>query len=222
MSSTKIFTCEGFGSRLKSAMAAAGIKNQQELAAKLTVSQAAVSGWMHDTIPQKRLLHALASLVKCSPDWLRTGAGSKAPVIGSNVREESPPPNMRWVKVVSWATAGAAKDYTDMETFLDERVPTQSLDENAFGLIVEGDSMEPKISEGDYVTVSPNKEARSGNIVIARTRKDHGVYLKKYFLHGERATKVRLVSLNTEYPPLEFERSDFSFIYPVVGLFRKM
>lgn len=34
-------------------------------------------------------------------------------------------------------------------------------------------------------------------------------------LEVRRANQVRLMSFNPNYPPLEFERSDFRFIYPV-------
>ncbi len=192
----------------------------------------------------ERLLRDVCAALELNWKWLRFGAGPKhiseapddepspnneqmAKALGvpaglkGEVRLEAMP-QLRWIPVVSWATAGAAKDYNDLANFLDEKIPTESRDENAFGLIVQGNSMEPMISEGSRVTVSPNKEAQSGNVVIARTRKDHGVFLKKFFRFGPNGTKVRLVSVNPDYPPLEFNLSDFRFIYPVVGVFRKL
>ena len=80
--------------------------------------------------------------------------------------------------------------------------------------------MEPKISAGDRIVISPNSEAHSGDLVIARTRKDHRVFFKRFLLHGPHGNKVRLVSFNPDYPPIEFELSDFRFIYPVVNLVR--
>ena len=132
-----------------------------------------------------------------------------------NVRIEQRTKPTRKVPVVSWATAGAAQDYHDLANFLDETVEVECSDANAFAVIVEGDSMEPKISAGDRVVVLPNREAQSGDLVIARTRKDHGVYFKKFLRHGARGNKVRLASFNPLYPPLEFELTDFRFIYPV-------
>ena len=145
----------------------------------------------------------------------------RRPMTG-NVHIEPVINTTRAVPVVSWATAGAAKDYHDLADFLDEKVVTECQDANAFAVIVDGDSMAPDIRVGDRVVVSPNKEAQSGNIVIARTRKDHGVYLKKFLRFGQRSEKVRLISVNPGYPALEFDLTDFRFIYPVVGLFRKL
>lgn len=63
---------------------------------------------------------------------------------------------MRPVPVVSWARAGAAEfNYHDLAEFIDETVQTTCKDPNAFALIVEGDSMEPKFSPGDRLIISP-------------------------------------------------------------------
>jgi phage repressor protein C with HTH and peptisase S24 domain len=202
--------------------------SQGALSALLKIKQAMMSRVELGGSYHPSLLREIATILQVNEEWLRTGKGAKEfyaePTPAGIVREVSPAPpvaGMREVPVVSWAAAGAAKDYHDLAGFLDEKVVTDCKDANAFAVIVDGDSMEPKISVGDRVIVSPNKEAQSGDIVIARTRKDHGVYLKKFLRHGPRGEKVRLVSFNPDYPPLEFELKDFRFIYPIVGLFRK-
>ena len=168
-----------------------------------------------------RLLRDVAAALGVTEQWLRTGGGTKGAPPGSgatrggNVRIEKRGTADRDVPVVSWATAGAAKDYHDLGDFLDETVRVACDDANAFAVIVEGDSMEPDIHAGDRIVVLPNREAQSGDLVIARTRKGHEVYFKKFLRHGPRANKVRLMSFNTQYPPLEFDLSDFRFIYPV-------
>lgn len=207
--------------------------SQQQVADAVVVAQTAVSGWLRGAIPRRRMMLALAECFGVSHDWLRTGQGEKtaAPAAvhesptpyvtrRSNVHVERAAAAWREVPVVSWATAGAGKDYTDMGNFLEEKVVTECKDKNAFAVIVDGDSMEPKISAGDRIVISPNSEAQSGDLVIARTRKDHRVFFKKFLLHGPKGNLVRLVSFNPDYPPLEFERGDFRFIYPVVNLVR--
>lgn len=69
-------------------MEMAGISSQQELAEKLSISQGTVSGWMNGAIPQKRMMLVLSSVLKCTPEWLRTGTGPD-PQPGV-VRETSP------------------------------------------------------------------------------------------------------------------------------------
>jgi phage repressor protein C with HTH and peptisase S24 domain len=171
-----------------------------------------------------RLLRDVATALGVTERWLQTGTGPKdaphASKIGKgNIHFERTAP-LREVPVVSWAAAGAAKDYHDLADFLEERISTDCKDPNAFCVIVDGDSMEPDIHAGDRVVVSPNTEAQSGDLVIVRTRKDHDVYFKKFLRYGANAEKVRLVSLNASYPPLEFKLSDFRFIYPVVNMVR--
>jgi SOS-response transcriptional repressor LexA len=180
-----------------------------------------------------RVIHSVALALNLREEWLRTGKGDKSAVTSAvresmesyttgrgNVHVERDAVAWREVPVVSWATAGAAKNYEDLCDYLDERVVTKCKDKNAFAVIVDGDSMEPKVSAGDRIVISPNSEAQSGDLVIARTRKDHRVFFKKFLLHGPRGNKVRLVSFNPDYPPMEFELSDFRFIYPVVNLVR--
>ena len=167
-----------------------------------------------------RLLRDVAIALAVGEDWLLTGHGDKNAVgVLSNARYENLT-KFRQVPVVSWATAGAAKDYNDLANFLDEKVISECKDPNAFCIIVDGDSMQPDIRPGDRVVVSPNTEAQSGDLVIARTRKDHAVYFKKFLRHGPGGEKVRLLSLNPSYPPMEFKITDFRFIYPVVNLVR--
>src|ERR1043166_319008 len=46
-----------------------------------------------------------------------------------------PPTSARRVPIVSWAAAGAAKDYQDLANQIDELVETNSRDPNAFSVI---------------------------------------------------------------------------------------
>lgn len=170
-----------------------------------------------------RVLRDIAAALKVTEEELRFGVTEKsvsATTVMGNVHVERVTSAWREVPVVSWATAGAAKNYEDLGDYLDEMVVTECKDANAFAVIVDGDSMTPHINPGDRVVLSPNTEAQSGDIVIARTKETHEVYLKKFLRHGAHGKQVRLVSFNSDYPPLEFELSDFRFIYPVVNLVR--
>jgi phage repressor protein C with HTH and peptisase S24 domain len=166
--------------------------------------------------------------------WLRTGEGKKTPLVTSAVYERAPlykiqrgslgekllPPRFKAAPVVSWASAGAARDYHDLANYLDEVVPTECADPNCFAVIVDGDSMEPLVLRNDRIIIAPSIEARSGDMVIARTAKVHEVLFKKFYRCGARGETVRLVSVNKEYPDREFKLKDLSWIYPVVGIYR--
>lgn len=69
---------------------------------------------------------------------------------------------------------------------------------NYFGLQVKGNSMEPRICNGDYVIVHKQEDAECDDIVIALVNGNDAVCkrLKKY------ADSIALVSLNPAYEPM--------------------
>ncbi len=123
------------------------------------------------------------------------------------------PVSARRVPIVSWATAGDAKDHQDLATQIDEYVETNSKDSNAFAVIIEGDSMENKFYAGDRVVFAPNLEPRNGDAVLAKLA-DGRVFFKWYHRTGPEGTKIKLSSENPNYGPMEFAREEIQFIYP--------
>ena len=86
-----------------------------------------------------------------------------------------------------------------------EEIPqTMAADGEYFGLQVKGDSMEPKISDGDVVIVRKQSDADDGDLVIALVNGDDAVVkrLKKY------ADGIALISTNPAYEPMYFSRAD--------------
>ncbi len=86
-----------------------------------------------------------------------------------------------------------------------EEIPqAMAADGEYFGLQVKGDSMEPKISDGDVVIVRKQSDADDGDLVIALVNGDDAVVkrLKKY------ADGIALISTNPAYEPMYFSRAD--------------
>jgi SOS-response transcriptional repressor LexA len=81
--------------------------------------------------------------------------------------------------------------------------------------------MEHKFYAGDRVVFAPNSEPRNGDAVIARLQ-DGRVMFKYFFRTGPEGARVKLASENPNYGPLEFERSDFVFIYPAWEVKRRL
>lgn len=125
---------------------------------------------------------------------------------------------IRLVPVISWAAAGNAQDYSDMAEQIDQKVETTCRDENAFALIIEGDSMEPRYMAGDIVIFAPGSEPRNGTVVVARLIDGHGVLFKKFKRTGEEGKTIILESLNPHYKAKTYPESAFRFIYPAVEL----
>lgn len=122
------------------------------------------------------------------------------------------------VPVVSLASAGLGGNYSDLAGQYDEYVSTDCPDRNAYALVVDGHSMEPRFRHGDRVVVAPNSEPKNGNAVIARHAETGRVYFKMFTVFGLNREMVRLASLNPQYPTEEFRREEFRFIQPVYGL----
>jgi SOS-response transcriptional repressor LexA len=127
----------------------------------------------------------------------------------------------RDIPVVSWAAAGAAKDYQDLANQIDETVGSHVTDPNAFAVILEGDSMEPEFKAGDRVVVAPNLEARNGDVVLVKL-KDGRVMFKRFQRTGPNGQTIRLRSENPIYDPMELPSEKIRFVYPAMEFKRLM
>lgn len=95
---------------------------------------------------------------------------------------------------------------TAAEYIIDTEEISQAMasDGEYFGLKVKGNSMEPKISDGDVVIVRKQSDADDGDIVIALVNGDDAVVkrLKKY------TDGIALISNNPIYDPMYFSNSE--------------
>lgn len=72
----------------------------------------------------------------------------------------------------------------------------RNVTQNMLAIKVKGDSMYPKIENGDIVAVRKQSYFENGNIVVILVDGDEGL-VKKIYQDNE---KVKLVSINPEYP----------------------
>lgn len=87
--------------------------------------------------------------------------------------------------------------------------------EDAFLLRVHGNSMEPELHEDDFVIVSPQKTAQSGEMVVALV--DGEATVKLFYPHPDR---IVLQAINPNYSPLEISK-ELSICGKVIGMLRK-
>jgi len=90
-------------------------------------------------------------------------------------------------------------------------------DPGAFALVVRGASMSPRIEDGDIVVVSPQREARSGDICVVRVNDEDVLKMVKLD-----ADHVHLIPLNTEFDPLTVRKRDISFVWKVVRVIKNL
>lgn len=93
-----------------------------------------------------------------------------------------------------------------MEDVLDwEEIPEDMASKGEhFGLKIKGDSMSPRILEGDVVIVRSQSDANSGDIVIAKVNGDD-VCCKKLIKYDN---GINLISFNPMYEPMYFSAND--------------
>ena len=81
--------------------------------------------------------------------------------------------------------------------------------EDVYALEINGDSMEPVYRSGDRIVVAPGVPVRRGDRVVVRTR-DGEVLAKVLGRQTDRT--IELISLNPNYPPREFARTDLAWM----------
>lgn len=104
---------------------------------------------------------------------------------------------------------------TAVEDILDyEEVPISWQNQGEFfALRIKGDSMEPKIDDGDVVIVRQQSDANSGDTVIALVNGDDATCKRL----EKTDNGIMLVSTNAKYPPMFFTKEDIA-TKPVVIL----
>lgn len=108
------------------------------------------------------------------------------------------------INVLGRVSAGipieAVEEIIDQEEITEELARTGSF----FGLQIKGNSMEPRICEGDVVIVRQQDDAESGDVVIALINGDDAVCkrLRKY------RDGIELISNNPSYEPMYFDNDD--------------
>jgi repressor LexA len=90
-------------------------------------------------------------------------------------------------------------------------------DPQAFALRVKGNSMSPRIEDGDTVIVSPQLEARSGDICVVRVSGEDT--LKRIKFEGN---YLHLIPLNPEFEPLTVKKRDVNFAWKVVKVIKEL
>lgn len=173
--------------RLKELREAGGL-SQQKLAALLGVGQSTVGMWESGkNKPESGTLIKLSEIFGVSVDYL---IGNDRP------RTQIP--------VLGRVAAGVPIDA--VETVLDyEEIPEEmGAQGEYFALQIKGDSMEPRMSEGDVVIVRRQQDVESGNIAIVLVNGNDAA-CKKLMKH---ANGVSLISFNPAYPPMFYTNQE--------------
>lgn len=181
-----------FSERLKAARKKSGL-TQTEIAKKLFISQAAYSKYeTGQSSPNPETLAKIAEILNVTVSSLigksKDGAAPgrvRVPVLG---RVAAGIPIEAIEEIIDWEDLDAA-EYGAGEYF---------------GLKIRGDSMEPKISDGDVVIVHRQEDVDNGDIAVVLVNGDEGTCKRiKKSPQG-----VTLISSNPAYEPMYFSNDE--------------
>jgi phage repressor protein C with HTH and peptisase S24 domain len=127
------------------------------------------------------------------------------------------PPKRRQIPLIGFAQAGKGGYFDDSGFPIggswDEIEAPGIIDQNAYAVEIQGDSMLPVYREGDIVIVSPSTSIRKGDRVIVKT--SDGQVMAK-ILQRQSAKTVELASFNPEHELKTLEMKDIDWIARVI------
>lgn len=189
------------GERIRDLREQLGI-SQVDFANKIKVSKQTLYKYENNiitNIPSDKIESA-ARIGNVSPAYLM-GWDSNVSSITNGTKYKK---NGVTINVLGRVAAGipieAIEDIIDTEEITEEMAETGDF----FGLIIHGDSMEPRIAEGDVVIVRQQEDAESGDTIIAMINGSDATCkrLKKY------NDGIMLISTNPKYEPMVFSHRD--------------
>jgi len=154
--------------------------------------------------------------------WLVTGKGKPSPSIARQddwTPIQIPQSAFRKIAVVAMAQLGDNGNFCDLEYPVghgDGYLHFISTDPDAYGLRCAGQSMEPRIKDGEFVVVAPNHPVTNGDEVLVKAR-DGRVMVK--ILGYARDGYTTLLSVNQTHKPIRIVSADIermSFIEAIV------
>lgn len=167
---------------------------QSALAAELNVGQNTISNWeTGKTEPDQKSLKMMAEIFETSIDELLGQTSNlgrdgyiRIPVLG---------------RVAAGIPIDAIEEIIDWEDISADMAAGGA---EYFGLQIKGDSMEPKISDGDIVIVRKQPDVDSGEIAVVLVNGDDATVKRV----KKSAAGITLISNNPAYDPMFYSNED--------------
>ncbi|MDN4128264.1 LexA family protein [Pantoea ananatis] len=188
---------------------------QAELAERVGTSQQAIEQLENGKTKRPRYLPELARALGCEIDWLITGTKSGTNVAPAELGSKRIP-ILSYVQAGLWTESQEYRSYDGGMSYL---LVDDDVSNNAFALIIEGDSMAPKFNAGDKIIVDPEVYPVPGDFVVALDGVKNQTVFKKFRptgvdSHGNDI--YELVPLNDDFPTLRSETGKLSIIGTMV------
>lgn len=189
----------------------------EEIGNAVGVSKSTVKKWESGYISNMRRdkIALLAKALNIKPTQLINTDDEPEP---SNISNVIPAENLHMIPVFASVSAGFGAYASDEILEYIPTVLTNPYEANVtLGIKVTGNSMYPKIEDGDTIVVRKQDSVDSGSIAVILLDGEEG--LVKKVKYGP--DWIDLISINPEYPVKHFEGSDVQRLR-VVGLVRQI
>jgi len=184
-----------FGKRLKEARKKLKL-TQKELAEKIGVTRPAVTQWENDLYePDNKTIALLAKILNVSTDYLHG-------ISNNNIIP------LKRVPLIGYASCGVPTEY-NYDT-IDEFVPVANeiYIDGMYAVTAQGDSMSPKIEDGDILYCIPLNsidELKNGDIIHYTFAGESGI--KQYKINHNK-TIISLIPINPHFEPILIHYDD--------------
>jgi repressor LexA len=180
--------------KLKELLEKKGRGAYSQLAQYLNVPRNYVTRWVKDekyNFPYE-YINEIATFFNVNPAYFIHDEDDKIPLT-------------HYIPIIGKASCGVPVEYHYYD--YGEKLPITAdlYKEGRYAVIAEGDSMEPKIKDGDIVICDPEIYPENGNIVHYTLNGESGI---KKLVRDEMGNAVMLMPLNEKYPPIPIKESD--------------
>ncbi len=211
------------GQRVKEARQAKGM-DQAKLSARLDIATRTLQRWEKgEQVPDSNYLMRIAKHTGVSPHWLLTGEGD---MIGrpEDTGKVITLPTSRYKKVdlvslpLLSSVPGGAPSMIFHPDYVERYISVDDVRDNqAFALEVKGNSMAPRIEDGDIIVVSPKLQTKNGDICVVRVNDEDTV--KRVKIEDQ---TIYLIPLNPDYEPMAVKKRDVTFVWKVVKVIKSL
>jgi len=198
------------GERLKKARKHAGM-TQVDLAKAVGAKQGAISDLENGRNHSSTKLVQMAVCTGVNAEWLSTGQGE---MINTKIEDNLKDNHILMMPIYN--KEQVKKAINEEQTLSNKFEPTTIHNaQNAYWLILDEDSMQPKFKLNDLVLISPNFKPETGDYVIV-IDENKSIFFRKWrdcgFDEVTRKKYTQLIAHNPDYPIIDSRFTDFEVL----------